>query len=188
MKLQYKLSLFFVILIVLFGILNIMSSTFILKIGLEKQLISREMIGQESLEKRIFPYLANRDYATVTSILFEEKEIKKSSIYYIIIHDKNENILAHTFLDKIPDRFLNHGHNDAADMSIREINMEGVNIIEMSNSITEGDYTIGRLCIGYRKEYIENIEDQIIRSIIYLVIIITIFSLVFKSVPEQDHC
>ncbi len=180
MKLQYKLSLMFVTLIVLFGILNIISSTFILKLGLEQQLISREMIGQESLEKRIFPYLANRDYATVTSILFEEKEIKKSSIDYIIIHDKNENVLAHTFLDEIPVRFLDHGHNEVSDMSINEINMEGINIIEMSNLIKEGDYTIGRLCIGYRKEYIENIENHIIRSIIYIVIILTFLSLVLS--------
>ncbi len=180
MKLQYKLFILFVIIILLFGAASIISTSVILKDGLERQLIAREKIGQEILEKRIFPHIANKDYVEVTSILFEEKEIKKESIYYITVYDKNETIMAHTFLSGIPEQIKNHPRRDFKDLSIIELSIDNIPIIEMSVEIQEGEYLIGYLSVGYKKQYIENIHSQIIKTIVSIIIFLTIISIILS--------
>jgi len=175
MKIQYKLFVLFVILILIIGFTTIILTSIILKEGLEHHLIDREKIGLELLEKRIFPHIANNDYIKVTSILFEEKEIKKELIYYIIIHDKNENILAHTFLNEIPEQAKYHALED-----IEEFSINNVPILAMTIPIKEGAYEVGHLTVGYKKEYIENIISQIIRTIVGIIIILTFFSIILS--------
>ena len=92
MKLQYKLFILFVILLLIFGTATIISTSTIIKKELESRLIAREKIGLEVLEHRIFPHLANKDFEKITGILFEEKEIKTESIYYIVVYDKKGTI------------------------------------------------------------------------------------------------
>ncbi len=180
MKLQYKLFILFVIIILLFGTASIISTSVILKDGLERQLIAREKIGQDLLEKRIFPHIANKDYVEVTSILFEEKEIKKESIDYITVYDKNETIMAHTFLNGIPEQIKNNSLRDFKDLSIIELSIDNIPIIEMSVKIQEGEYLIGYLSVGYKKQYIENIHSQIIKTIASIIIFLTIISIILS--------
>lgn len=181
MKLQYKLFTFFIILLIIFGAATIIFTSTILKKELENRLISREKIGLEVLESRIFPYIANKDYVTVTSILFEEKEIKKESIYYIVVYDKNENILSHTFLNEIPEHVKHYVvHEDAGDFFTAEFEINNVPVIEMTTIIREGAYDVGHLSIGYKKEYIENIVSQIIRLIANIIIILMGLSIILS--------
>ncbi len=180
MKLQYKLFIFFVIVIVVFGATTIVSTSSILKKGLEHRLIVREKIGLEILESRIFPYLANKDYVTVTSILFEEIYIKKESVYYIVVYDKNNNILAHTFLNEIPEQVKQHVYNSGEDFYTHELSINNIPVIEITTMIKEGVYEVGYLSVGYKKEYIEYIESEIIGAIIYILIILTFSSIVFS--------
>ncbi len=180
MKLQYKLFTFFIILLLIFGAATIIFTSTILKEGLENRLIAREKIGLEVLESRIFPYIANKDYVTVTSILFEEKEIKKESIYYIVVYDKNENILSHTFLNEIPEHVKHYVNEDTGDFFTTEIKINNVPVIEMTTLIREGAYEVGHLSIGYKKDYINNIVSQIIRAIVNIIIILMSFSIILS--------
>jgi len=181
MKLQYKLFILFILLILIFGTATIISTSIILKKGLEYRLIAREKIGLEILEHRIFPHIANKDYEKVTAILFEEKAIKKESVYYIAVHDKDGNILAHTFLDEIPEQVKHHVHNkDIGDFLISEFTINNVPLIEITLSIREGTYEVGHLAVGYKKEHIENIVSQIIRTILIVIIILIILSVILS--------
>lgn len=180
MKLQYKLFTFFIILLIIFGAATIIFTSTILKKELENRLIAREKIGLDVLESRIFPYIANKDYLTVTSILFEEKEIKKESIYYIVVYDKNENIISHTFLNEIPEHVSNPFHKDIGDFYTTEFRIYDVPIIEGTIKIKEGAYEVGYLSVGYKKEYIENIVSQIIRVIVNIIIILMGLSIILS--------
>ncbi len=179
MRLQYRLFIFFVILLLIFGAAAIISTSTTLKEGLKKRLIDREKIGLEVLEKRIFPYIANKDYVKVTSILFEEKEIKKESIYYIVVYDKNGNITAHTFLNEIPEQ-VKHRFYNFEGFSTNEFRFNNVPVIDITVAIKEGAYEVGLLSVGYKKEYIENIISQIIRAIVNIIIILTIFPIILS--------
>ncbi len=178
MKIQYKLFYLFLILILIGGFTNTISTSIILKKGLEQHLIDREKIGQEVLEKRIFPYVANKDYETVTGILFDEKEIKKESIYYIAVYDKNENILTHTFLNEIPEQVKHSVHTGGEDSYTRELSINNIPLIEIHTTVKEGDYEAGHLGVGYKKEYIERIESEIIGAIANIIIILSIISII----------
>ena len=180
MKLQYKLFILFVILLLIFGTTTIISTSTIIKKELESRLIAREKIGLEVLEHRIFPYLANKDFEKITSILFEEKEIKTESIYYIVIYDKKGTIKAHTFLDEIPEQVKYHVQSNITDFSTNEFRIDDTPIIEITTPIKEGEYEAGLISIGYKKEYIEHIITQIINIIIYITIILTICSIIFS--------
>ena len=180
MKLQYKLFTFFIILLIIFGAATIVFTSTIVKKELENRLIAREKIGLDVLESRIFPYIANKDYLTVTSILFEEKEIKKESIYYIVVYDKNENIISHTFLTEIPEHVSNPVHKDIGDFYTTEYRIYDVPIIEGTINIKEGAYEVGYLSVGYKKEYIENIVSQIIGVIVNIIIILMGLSIILS--------
>ncbi len=180
MKLQYKLFIFFVILLLIFGAVTIIFTSTTLKAGLENRLIEREKIGQEVLEKRVFPYLANKDYVKVTSILFEEKEIKKEAIYYIAVYDINGNILSHTFLNEIPEQVKHRVYSNVESFSANELRINNVPVTDITFVIEEGDYKVGLLSIGYKKEYIENIISQIIRTIVNIIIVLTIFPIILS--------
>jgi PAS domain S-box-containing protein len=178
MKIQYKLFYLFLILILIGGFTTTISTSIILKNGLEQQLIAREKIGQEVLEKRIFPYVANKDYETVTGILFDEKEIKKESIYYIAVYDINGNILTHTFLNEIPEHVKHDVHTGGEDYSIHELSINNIPVIEICMKVKEGVYEVGYLSVGYKKEYIEYIESEIIGAIANIIIILSIISII----------
>lgn len=180
MKLQYKLFILFVILLLIFGTATIISTSTIIKKELESRLIAREKIGLEVLEHRIFPHLANKDFERITSILFEEKEIKTESIYYIVTYDKKGTIRAHTFLDDIPEHVKYHVRDDTTDFSTIEFRIEDTPIIEITTPIKEGEYEAGLISIGYKKEYIDRIISQIINTIIYIIIVLTFCSIIFS--------
>ncbi len=169
------------LLILIFGIVTILFNSMILKKELKNRLIAREEIGLEILKHRLFPHLANRDYEKVTAILFEEKMIKKESIYYIAIFDKDEAILAHTFLDEIPEQVKHNVHHAGIRGFItEEFAVNDVPLIEITLAIREGAYEVGHLSIGYKKEHIENIVSQIIRTILTALIILTILSVILS--------
>jgi len=180
MKLQYKLFILFVILLLIFGTATIISTSTIIKKELESRLIAREKIGLEVLEHRIFPHLANKDFEKITSILFEEKEIKTESIYYIVIYDKKGTIKAHTFLDEIPEHVKYHVQDDTTDFSTHEFRIDDTPIIEINTPIKEGEYEAGLLSIGYKKEYIDSIISRIINIIMYIIIVLTFCSIIFS--------
>lgn len=179
MRLQYKLFTFFIILLIIFGAATIIFTSTILKKELENRLIAREKLGLEVLESRIFPYIANKDYVTVTSILFEEKEIKKESIYYIVVYDKNKNIISHTFLNEIPEH-VKYYVQDTGDFFTTEFKINNVPVIEMTAIIREGAYEVGHLSIGYKKDYIDNIVSQIIMAIVNIIIILIGLSIILS--------
>ncbi|VVB97649.1 Methyl sulfide methyltransferase-associated sensor [uncultured archaeon] len=178
MKLQYKFFIFFATLILIFGSATIVSTSMILKKELEHTLIVRERIGSEVLEHRIFPYIANKDYDKVTSILFEDKAVRKESIYYIFVNDNNGNILAHTFLDEIPRQIKNRVHGDVEDFSATEISINDMPVIEIVIAIKEGAYEAGHLHVGYKKEYIDNIISQIINTMVFILVILMACSII----------
>ncbi|MDD5474250.1 MAG: PAS domain S-box protein [Candidatus Methanoperedens sp.] len=165
--------------LIIFGAATIIFTSTILKKELENRLISREKLGLEVLESRIFPYIANKDYVTVTSILFEEKEIKKESIYYIVVYDKNKNIISHTFLNEIPEH-VKYYAQDTGDFFTTEFRINDVPVIEMTTVIREGAYEVGHLSIGYKKDYIDNIVSQIIGAIVNIIVVLMIFSIILS--------
>ncbi|MBU4299743.1 ATP-binding protein [archaeon] len=157
MKLQYKLSLVFAFLILIAGAMLIILNSELVRGELEKNLVAREKIGLEILEKKIFPYAADKDYASVTALIFEEKEIKKGFVEYIVVHGIDNKITAHTFLTGVPEEMRQSQEEPDDAFSTKELNMGNQPIIEATMPLKDGTYVAGYLHVGYKKEYIENI-------------------------------
>lgn len=178
MKLLYKLSGFFAVLVLVSGIAIIILNSEVLRSNLQENMITREKIGIEILEKRIFPYLADRDFTAVTGIIFEEKEIKKGLIEYIAVYDKDGNIAAHTFLSGIPLEFR-HSHGDVGALSISDKNINGVQVLDFAFDLEEGMYKVGHAHIGYRKDYIDNVVSRIVGLVQFVVVGVVWFAIFF---------
>ncbi|HEY9245995.1 MAG TPA: hypothetical protein VIO11_04025, partial [Candidatus Methanoperedens sp.] len=177
MKLQLKLFLSFAVLILILGSATMVSTSVILRKELEHMLVANEENGLEVLKSNIFPYIANKGYDEVTGMLFDYKTIRKVSIYYIFVDDNKGKILAHTFLDEMPDNIKNHGPHKIQDFLISESIVGEVPVIEIAVVIKEGTYEAGHLHVGYRKEYIESIVSQNVDSIIFILVILTVSSI-----------
>lgn len=176
MKLQYKLSVLYVSLILFLGIAMVFFNSKILTESLTKNLLSREEIGLSLLENRIFPYLADGDYASVTSILFEERSVKKDIVDYITVHDANGRLVAHTFLDDIPSELLSHQKTVAAAQDPHIANARAAKDILVTQEIRDGDYKAGYVYIAYKKAYIDNTVSKIAGLLSVTVFVVVLFA------------
>lgn len=177
MNRQYKLSILIMALIMLTGFTVIIITSKMMGNTLEQNLIEREKMGILVIEKRITPYLFEKDYVQITDVLFEQKEIKKDIVEYLLVYDSNNNILAHTFLADIPEE-IPHLRVPKEDDVFDVIghNMDGTNLIDLVYPIKEGTRLIGHIHVGYKKTYIEDMVSQIVTVLIFVVVLVSIFT------------
>ena len=177
MNIQYKLSLFIVALILLTGLIVIVFTSKMLGNTLEQNLFEREKIGVIVIEKRITPYMFEKDYVRITDVLFEEKGIKKDILEYILVYDSNNNIVAHTFLADAPKEIPQlHVHKEDEVFDVIEHNMNGKNLIDIVYPIKEGTHLLGHIHVGYKKTYIKDIVSQIVTVLTFVVVLVSFFT------------
>ncbi len=177
MKIQYKLTILIVALIMLTGFTVIIINSKMLDNTLKQNLFEREKIGVIVIEKRITPYMFEKDYVHITDVLFEEKGIKKDILEYILVYDSNNNIVAHTFLAEAPKEILQlHVHTDDEVFDVIEHKIDGKNLIDIVYPMKEGTHLIGHIHVGYKKTYIEDIVSQIVTVLIFVVVLVSLFT------------
>ncbi len=154
MKLEYKLSFMFAALMLIAGIVLIIINTYVVKSELEQSLISREQIGMELLGKKLSPYFIDKNYAGMTGAIFEEKGVKKELVEYISVYGPDNKLIAHTFLDRMPDAV--RIEEEPGDFLVEQHIISNMPVIEISAAVKDGSYEFGRIYVGYKSEYIEN--------------------------------
>ena len=178
MRRQYKLSLLIMSLILITGFVVILINSNMLGTALEKNMIEREKIGILVLEETITPYVVERDSASITSVLLEQKRIKKDILEYILVYDANNNVLAHTFLTDSPEEILRlHVHADDEELfEIIEHKLGDTNIIDVVYTMRDETRLIGYIHVGYKKTYVENIVSQIVTVLIFVILLVSLFT------------
>jgi PAS domain S-box-containing protein len=109
------------------------------------------------------------DRAMLTSMIFDEKQLeqRRDFVSYILILDKDQEVLAHTFIGELPDSILG-ANKPLPDQtrSIQSIRLPEERVFDIAVPVREGFYQIGTVRVGLNKAVIDRLIGKM--AIIFL--------------------
>jgi len=114
-------------------------------------------------------YILTRDKAMLTSMIFDEKQLeqRRRFVSYVFVLDKDQEVLAHTFIGEFPGWIL--GTNKLLPnqtTSIRPVRLPEGRIFDIAVPVREGFYQIGTVRVGLNKAVIDRLIHKL--AIIFL--------------------
>ena len=108
-------------------------------------------------------YILTKNKAELTDIAYDARlGNKKDIVHYLILNDKDGNILAHSFTTSFPDALKKVVKNiDYRKKSITSLNIEQYSVFHISVPVKEGLYTIGSVQVGVDKKHIERLISKL---------------------------
>ncbi len=108
-------------------------------------------------------YILTKNKAELTAIAYDARlGNKKDIVNYLILSDKNGNILAHTFTTFFPDKLKDIAENiDCRKKSINSLNIADYSVFHIAVPVKEGLYTIGSVQVGVDKRHIEKLISKL---------------------------
>ncbi|WP_457553311.1 PAS domain S-box protein, partial [Desulfobacula sp.] len=108
-------------------------------------------------------YILTKNRAELTALAYDARlGNRKDIVKYLIISDKQGNILAHTFTTGFP---LNIKKivkgQDYKKVNIKSINVDGHSVFHVVVPVKEGIYTIGSVQVGLDKKHIEKLISDL---------------------------
>lgn len=179
-----KLLLFFVALVLIVSLGNIIISQYSLNKNLTSDLLNRAVIHTKSMKVSLIDPLLIRNKNKISEMIFDEKNSQKD-IAYIIVFDESNNLLASTLVnefskeDILKNNVLPEGGNENTELISFE---EGM----VYDTAVRFEYGKGILRVGYYKNYIDesikNITVSMIISSIVSIFIAIIFAFIFAGI------
>ena len=108
-------------------------------------------------------YMLTKNKAELTAIAYDARlGNRKDIVSYLIISDKDGNILAHTFTTCFPEALKTIVKNpDYKKRSINSLNISKYSVFHVSVPVEEGLYTIGSVQVGLDKQHIERLTSKL---------------------------
>jgi len=129
-----------------------------------------------SLVARSGPHILTRNQPELTFMLFQKKRIE-TDLSYIFITDYENRILAHTFINAVPDGIsMAHPLGKHEDEGIQLIHVGENSIYDQAVAIKEGLKTIGILHIGMDKQPVDALTTKIGLILLAVMIVIVILA------------
>ncbi|MBI4681668.1 MAG: EAL domain-containing protein [Nitrospirae bacterium] len=159
MNLTFKTILSFILIIVLVAAANIYSTSYVLRNLQEERLKTSEVLFAKSLSKRLFRAVIDQRINKITDVLFEEKGLREEKIEYIMVVDKKGHLLAHTYLNNIPGKFLKieNAFAKKEEYRLEKIEDRELSVYNIAVPVMEGIKQVGAIHVGIRSDYVENI-------------------------------
>ncbi|MCP3900964.1 MAG: PAS domain S-box protein [Desulfobacteraceae bacterium] len=131
--------------------------------SLTKELIQRGTGIAQSIADNARVYMLTKNKAELTSISYDARlGNRKNIVRYLIVSDKDGNILAHSFTTYFPDRLKKIVKNQKhEEQSIESINISKYPVFHVSVPVKEGLYTIGSVQVGLDKQHIERLISNL---------------------------
>ena len=107
-------------------------------------------------------YMLTKNKAELTAIAYDAKlGNRKNIVRYLIISDKDGNILAHSFTTFFPEVLKKIVKNpDYKKKSVEPLNITKHSVFHISVPVTEGLYTIGSVQVGVDRQHIERLVSK----------------------------
>ncbi|MFH2064682.1 MAG: ATP-binding protein [Pseudomonadota bacterium] len=117
----------------------------------------------DGIAQRCRSGILTKNIPELTSLIFEARLGERQYlIAYILIMDKQDQILAHTFIDRIPDILpLKQVFSMDDQEKIRLLEVNNDKIYNISTPVNEGIYRLGTVHVGLKKEHIDNLIGKL---------------------------
>jgi PAS domain S-box-containing protein len=183
-KTSLKNKMFFssLAVILLLSVVIALFTRWVLITSLTDELKLRGVGIADGIAKRCRSAILTKNIPELTSLIFEARlGERRYLIAYILIIDKQNKILAHTFIDTIPDIFPLKKSSPSDDPeNIRLLKVKNDKIYDISTPVNEGIYRLGTVHVGLKKEHIDNLIGKLRTTFLGFLSAITILFFVIS--------
>ncbi len=158
MKIKFKLTAIIFFLILLTSIINYKVLSGTVEELLTKRLETAETLLGQGIASAINRLVIEGKRDVVTAKIFKELNLRNEKINYIVVTDREKQILGHTFLTEIPQEIftLRALFSETEDYYIDYLPDSDLGVFDISVPIREGIIQVGTLHIGINKKFILN--------------------------------
>jgi PAS domain S-box-containing protein len=166
LKLNFKNKVLFstLLIVVLLGMAVAIVVRWVLLPSLTSELQARGTAIAHSIAGLSRGYILTRDKPMLSSLIFDEKQLeqRKRFVSYIFILDKDQKILAHTFIGEFPPWIVgaNKVLRDQTG-SIKSVKIPEGHIYDIAVPVKEGIYQIGTIRLGLSKAHIDQLIGRL---------------------------
>ncbi|MDP2089391.1 MAG: ATP-binding protein [Flavobacteriaceae bacterium] len=158
-SLFWKFTIAIVTIVALFGTINLYFISYSVYDLFEKEINRHGITTAKGVAERSVDDILYKDISNLNRLVSDKMRID-SSIAYIVIVDENNNVLAHTFNDEVPQKLLSVNNQISAKESIIKISEKNApeNVIrDMAIPILQGNLGMVRVGI-YEENFIKSIN------------------------------
>lgn len=179
MKWKYKIPFSFVSIILLLTAANFFSISRALRELQEERLKTSEVLFARSLAERLYRRVIEKNTSEITSVLFDEQKLREEKIEYILVFDKKENLLAHTYLGAIPENLLKLKTTFKGERKyiIQILHAGDIRVYDIAVPVMEGIRQVGNIHVGVRGSFIQNTILTASSSSLKITFLVTIISI-----------
>ena len=121
-------------------------------------------------------YILTKNIPQLISLIFDARlGVRKHLVDYVYITDKQDKILAHTFITDFPVKLLNLNPIEPEKTdSAQLLRLDGKFVYDVAVPVTEGIYRIGSVHVGLKKQHIDQLIGKLRTTFLGFVSAVTI--------------
>ncbi len=150
--------------------------------GLTSELKLRGLGIANSIAESGRTFILTRDIGQLTSLIFEARlGERRLLINYIFVQDKQDNVLAHTFVRPFP-QGLQYANHMAAELphQVALLRLGGDDVYDVAVPVLEGIYQIGSIHVGLYKKHIDQLIGKLRITFLGFVSVVTVFCFILS--------
>jgi len=175
-NLKNKIFFFTTAVILLISVFIALFTRWVLISSLTSELKERGLGIGHSIAESSRGYILTKDIPQLISLIFDARlGVRKHLVDYVYITDKQDKILAHTFITDFPVKLLNSNPIEPEKTDgIVLLRLEGKFVYDVAVPVTEGIYRIGSVHIGLEKQHIDQLIGKLRTTFLGFVSAVTI--------------
>jgi two-component system, NtrC family, sensor kinase len=174
----WKFTIGMVLVVVLFGSINVILVHRIIFSSLEDELKHRGEFMSEIISQQATTHVLKGDIDALIVFIDEVKSLD-TAIEYILVSDANGKVIAHTFDSVLPAELLDvHSGGQTNEVRTAYVNLKGVeNVAIRDISVPLLDGSVGYLRLGITEEIISRTLGQATQTLLGMILILILISL-----------
>ena len=176
-SLKNKIFFSVTVVILLISVLIALFTRWILISTLTSELKLRGLGIGYSIAESCRSYLLTEDIPRLTSLIFDARlGARRELVGYVFILDKQDRILAHTFIREFPARIATANRIDPEkEHRIQLMTMGRDKVYDVAVAVNEGIYRIGAVHVGLYKKHIDVLINKLRTTFLGFVSVVTLF-------------
>jgi len=149
----------------------------ILVTSLNRELEQRGVAIGQSIAERASGYILDKDRANLVSLAFDAAQLgeRKVLVSYIFIQDNEGRVLANTFIRPFPgDLIKANSLPEGKEYSVRLVDFDDNQAIDIAVPIREGIYTLGAAHVGLSKNHIDSLVGTLRTTFLGFIAAVTV--------------
>jgi histidine kinase len=169
------------LIVVLLGIAVAIVVRWVLVPSLISELNTRGVAIARSIAGLSRGYILTGNKPMLTSLIFDEKQLeeRRRFVSYILVLDRNEKVLAHTFIGEFPSAIVEANKILPNQIrSIKPVKIPEGHVYDIAVPVKEGIYQIGTIRVGFNKGVIDQLIGKlaiILLGAIFVIILVGFF-------------